>query len=537
MEFVEWGNVMLKKWYAKVIFFILYSFASYCMMQLFLDANPFTIGVNGIARNMFLFMIYYGVLLCFFRKMRPALLFGGILMILIGGINYLVVQFRGYGIIFMDFYAISTAMTVGMFGSGFLMDGVSSVYWDHQIGMQKYGYFVYFLANAQVHTVSEPEGYSKAAAQKILQQYEKQAVSIGQEQSPNLIMIMNEAFSDLRVWGDFQTNQAVMPFWDSLQQNTVKGFAQSSVYGGYTANSEFEFLTGCTKAFLPGNPYLEYIHTKTPSLLWDMKNRQGSFIYAMHPYNASGYNRNRVYPLIGVDSFVTKEEFVGAKKVRGLISDEADYDKMIDLYEQQKGNKPFVMFNVTMQNHNPYTKKSSFKEPIKVTSFQADPEVEQYLSLIHESDAALQKLIAYYEKQPEQAVIVFFGDHQPHLPDSFYFQMTGKIPAGFTKEEALKKYEVPFLIWANYDITEKEIDHISLNYLSTEMAVDTGQSMSAYQCFLQAMQQEISSLSDNGCYDAEGRYYTLEEAPESMQQWIREYKILQYYMLFDGQER
>ncbi len=233
---------------------------------------------------------------------------------------------------------------------------------------------------------------------------------------------------------------------------------------------------------------------------------------------------------------MTKEEFVGAKKVRGLISDEADYDKMIDLYEQQKGDKPFVMFNVTMQNHNPYTKKSSFKEPIKVTSFQADPEVEQYLSLIHESDAALQKLIAYYEKQPEQAVIVFFGDHQPHLPDSFYFQMTGKIPAGFTKEEALKKYEVPFLIWANYDITEKEIDHISLNYLSTEMAVDTGQSMSAYQCFLQAMQQEISSLSDNGCYDAEGRYYTLEEAPESMQQWIREYKILQYYMLFDGQE-
>lgn len=48
------------------------------------------------------------------------------------------------------------------------------------------------------------------------------------------------------------------------------------------------------------------------------------------------------------------------------------------------------MFNVTMQNHNPYTKKSSFKEPIKVTSFQVDPEVEQYLSLIHESDAALQ---------------------------------------------------------------------------------------------------------------------------------------------------
>ena len=45
------------------------------------------------------------------------------------------------------------------------------------------------------------------------------------------------------------------------------------------------------------------------------------------------------------------------------------------------------------------------------------------MSLIHESDAALQKLIACYERQAEQAVIVFFGDHRPHT-DSFYFQMT-----------------------------------------------------------------------------------------------------------------
>lgn len=58
----------------------------------------------------------------------------------------------------------------------------------------------------------------------------------------------------------------------------------------------------------------------------------------------------------------------------------------------KKGISPFVMFNVTMQNHNPYTKKSSFKEPIKVTSFQADPEVEQYLSLVHESDAGIAKI-------------------------------------------------------------------------------------------------------------------------------------------------
>ena len=89
------------------------SFASYCMMQLFLDANPFTIGVNGIARNMFLFMIYYGVLLCLLSQNAPCIIvWWNIDDSYWRESNYLVLQFRGYGIIFMDFYAISTAMTV-----------------------------------------------------------------------------------------------------------------------------------------------------------------------------------------------------------------------------------------------------------------------------------------------------------------------------------------------------------------------------------------------------------------------------------------
>lgn len=81
-------------------------------------------------------------------------------------------------------------------------------------------------------------------------------------------------------------------------------------------------------------------------------------------------------------------------------------------------------------------------------------------------------------------MIVFFGRSSASFAGLLLFPNDRKDSCRFTKEEALKKYEVPFLIWANYDITEKEIDHISLNYLSTEMAVDTGQSMSAYQCFL-----------------------------------------------------
>ena len=63
-------------------------------------------------------------------------------------------------------------------------------------------------------------------------------------QYPNIVVIMNEAFSDLSVWGDFATSEEVMPFFKSLQQEAVGGELYVSVKGGNTANTEFEFLTG-----------------------------------------------------------------------------------------------------------------------------------------------------------------------------------------------------------------------------------------------------------------------------------------------------
>ena len=54
------------------------------------------------------------------------------------------------------------------------------------------------------------------------------------------IVIMDEAFSDLAVIGDLQTNEDYMPFMHQMQQgqkNTITGYAQVSVGGGNTANS------------------------------------------------------------------------------------------------------------------------------------------------------------------------------------------------------------------------------------------------------------------------------------------------------------
>lgn len=93
--------------------------------------------------------------------------------------------------------------------------------------------------------------------------------------------------------------------------------------------------------------------------------------------------------------------------LRRYVSDEFDYRSVIDMYEQERSNtpeKPFFMFNVTMQNHSGYQYTySNFDQEIYLTGAMEGkyPKVDQYLSLIKKSDTALQELIEYYSQVDE----------------------------------------------------------------------------------------------------------------------------------------
>ena len=121
--------------------------------------------------------------------------------------------------------------------------------------------------------VQKPEGYTPQIAEEIAEPYggaaaasdseksEEEAVEKDLDTLPNVIVIMNEAFSDLSVFGDFDTDYDYMPFIHSLKDNVIKGNCYVSVKGGNTANSEYEFLTGDSMAFLPAGsvPYQQYL--------------------------------------------------------------------------------------------------------------------------------------------------------------------------------------------------------------------------------------------------------------------------------------
>ena len=149
-------------------------------------------------------------------------------------------------------------------------------HWTNQ-GSKKSVYILNFVLAAEEMVIKKPADYSKETVTALTSQYE---VSSGSRTStatesgemPTVIVIMDESFSDLSVLGsELNTNTEVTPFISSLSENTISGYALSSVFGGNTANSEFEFLTGNSMSQLPAGAvaYQEYLKGETCSIVSD----------------------------------------------------------------------------------------------------------------------------------------------------------------------------------------------------------------------------------------------------------------------------
>lgn len=380
------------------------------------------------------------------------------------------------------------------------------------------GMAVTFAMDMEYIFVDKPDGYSKEKAESILKEYTEEENLPSKSDYPNIIVIMNEAFSDLSVLGDFETNMDYMPYIHSLQQgneNTVTGNLMVSVCGGNTANTEYEFLTGHTMDYLPVGsiPYQQYITGEIPSLASQLK-KIGYATYGMHPYNSTGWKRNVVYPWMGFESTYFVKDFEDRRYIRDYVSDRSAYEKIINLYENKEQDTPAFIFQVTMQNHGGYTEDYEyFTSDVHAEDLNSD-QLDQYLSLIKVSDRELKRLIQYFEQEEENTMIVFFGDHQPS--DAVVrpiLRYNGVNTSQMSVEQAQLRYVVPYVIWANYDIEEATEADTDISFLGAEMLERAELPTNAYQNFL----------------------LELKKTPDS-EELLNQYELLQYYFMFDYQE-
>ena len=411
------------------------------------------------------------------------------------------------------------------------------------------GLVLCFVSTIQYMNVDKPDDYSNEKAEKILNDNKDDSIwktSTISKTAPdtktfntatknaNIVVIMNECFSDIGVLGNLKTNIDYMPYTKSLMagaKDTVSGYFYSSVIAGSTANTEFEFLTGDTMAFLPPGsiPYQQFINKDTESMASDLANQNYSTI-GTHPYVGYGWNRRTVYPLLGFDHMKFQIDMFGLEKIR-VYTDDASYYKYLE-NNVFYNTTPFFSFNVTMQNHGGYIGKfENFNIDVHATNFKNDS-TDNYLSLIKESDKQLKNLIDYFKKQKDPTIVVMFGDHQPndYVVEPMYNQK-GKFTADLTGADHFERYKVPVIMWANYDIPEDNKLVTSANYMGGMVTKLAGCKTSPYQNFLEKLRAKVPVICSQGFMDKDSKYHDLDELNDYSKE-IEDYKILNYYNLF-----
>ena len=460
----------------------------------------------------------------------------------------------------------TVVLIIFFFTSTFANLGVKPDFWKQERGYNRYGFVFNFFCNTKYLWMSPPDGYDSSKIEEHISnvvdgkdEYEYS------DDLPNIICIMNESLSDLNVLGDFKTNEDYMPFMRSLTENTIKGNCYVPVVGAGTSNTEFEFLTGHSTAFLPSgsNAYMLYIKNPIATLVSTLKAQRFSS-FALHPYYAGGWKRTDVYGNFGFDNFISLEDIfepsvLGLYRensddpdyvqeivnqyypqntnmlLRQYISDDYNYDILIKDFENRNKEVPYFAFNVTMQNHGGYTTSAlNFEEKIYTTSLSKSyPKVNKYLSLVKASDDAFKELIEYFTNVEEPTIICMFGDHHPTVEKEFVAEVLGvKSLSDVTIEQEQARHATPFFIWANYDIEEQYIEKLSVNYLSSLVLQTAGARLTEYNKYLLKLAKTLPVINTVGYIDNQGIYYNWDqESPYT--EILEGYKKIQYNNIFD----
>ena len=481
------------------------------------------------------------------------------------------------------------------FFTDFIADnGLKPDFFNQTRGYEHHGAVLEFTLNTKYLRLMEPAGYDPDAVEGIVRggieagtpniletalirqgmdpEEAAELVSVptagARGITPNIIVIMNESYSDLRVVGDIETNVPFMPFVDGLTENAIQGNAYVSTIGTGTSNTEFEFLTGNTMAFLPAgsNAYQLYVKDRQPGLVSTLL-AQRYTADAFHPYYESSWNRIAVYDRMGFRNFITIEDMINrdildqykasgysyklykrllAQRypnediiLRRYVSDDYDFGKIREMYEARDPSEPFFLFNVTMQTHSSYDKEyDNFDQEVYLTSTKKEyPKTDQYLSLVKRTDDAFRELLAYFETVEEPAIVLMFGDHQPFIEDSFYSEVMGKSLTKLDDETQQKRYITRFILWANYDIPEGWVEEISVNYLSTLLLQVAGLEMPAYNQYLAGVYTRLPVITALGCRDADGAFFQADEAIPARKALIQDYRCVAYNNLADTPHR
>ncbi len=436
--------------------------------------------------------------------------------------------FLGVAALLAGVFVLNTTNTASLFG-------IQNINWDQTRNYDANGFLLAFSMNITPALITRPEGYSRDMVARLVEGAESSRAAPEPNPEPvSLVIVMSEGFSRL-VGASYQASDDPYRNIDRLSARFPEFTLISPTFAGNTSLAEFEVLTGLSNAFLPPGaiPFDHYLRRPTPSLVSVLKDR-GYETVAMHPFHAWFWHRDRVYPNLGFERFISLEDFEGAPTRGKFVSDAALVDKMIDVIDAAKG--PYMLYAVSMENHMPYLPDAFNSDVVGVKSDypeRLNQELSTYLTGIRDADRALGQLTRYLSTRPEPVILLFFGDHQPNIGPAFY-HLSGILKQGLEMDLQLSR--VPALLWSNRKgllHTEDLVRQISPSYIPGILLRQMGITLPPQMLFSEKGLSDYPVIHRNLVTDHGGHPSTF--LSHRQDPFLKNLEILTYDILFGKQ--
>ena len=350
---------------------------------------------------------------------------------------------------------------------------------------------------------------------------------------PDIILILNETWYDLDHYAVLETDVDYMPIYHSLD-SCLKGYACVPISGGGTNDSEYELLTGNSISLLNVySPYLNYSFNGYRSVVSYLESL-GYTTMAAHPLTGVNYYRQYVWNDLGFDMALFEESFhdLTFNHNRQVATDSSVFENFISFYEDMPEDSPRFAFLLTIQNHGDWDSNPSEVDTVHCFSIEGmgdydEQRINEYLSSVKLTDSFIEELMAYYKSLDRKVIVCMVGDHAPALINYF---------PGDSVQHFLRKRQVPYFIWANYEINystivNKNIDLCAVTPIMFQLA---GLPISPYYTNILALSESMLSFTNvtvpgSGYYGQTLGYMTTDEDAVLLSDTTDEGRCLQNY--------
>ncbi len=233
----------------------------------------------------------------------------------------------------------------------------------------------------------------------------------------NVHIVLLESFWDPSGLKKANYNQnPLAPDFRKLWKSAGYSHALVPVFGGGTANSEFEVLCGfpVTKGSVKFERQLLNSVPCLPHILAD----KGYRTIASHPNVPVFWNRVNAYRNIGFQTYWSKQDFLLDDMNREFLSDASLYRQVMEKVSGSLGGKqPILDYIVTYFGHWNYPLSDS--RPITINSRSKVEEVSSYANTVYYKSRELMYFLEKLRLHDPDGIIVAFGDHLPNLGEGY----------------------------------------------------------------------------------------------------------------------